>query len=94
MSGDSKTPRLNVVEFASGERPPAAAVVRALRNIADELEAGEYGDTDEVTLVLPGASEVFHLGGRDSEAGSSALFNCSCAITKITLAVCRGGGNS
>lgn len=64
----------------------------ALRNIADELEAGKYGATDEATIVFPGASEIFHLGGAASDYGVSALLNCSCAITKITSKVIEDNG--
>lgn len=62
-------------------------LVGMLRRMADDLEAGEYGDTDEATVVFPGASEVFHLGGPDRSSGASAIFNCSCAIAKLTKAV-------
>tara|TARA_R110002049_G_scaffold239404_2_gene412573 strand:+ start:1631 stop:1876 length:246 start_codon:yes stop_codon:yes gene_type:complete len=71
---------------------PETSVADRLRAIADQLEAGEFGEVDEATLVFPGATEMFHLGGSNLQAGVNALFNCSCAITKITLE-CVGGGD-
>ena len=71
---------------------PCADLPGALRAMADDLEAGVYGDTDQATIVFPGASEVFHLGtpANDPDAGASAIFNMTCGITKLTMAVCTG----
>lgn len=70
---------------------PCAHLPTALRNIADSIEAGEYGETDEATLIFPGASEIFHLGTppSDENAATSAMFNMQCGITKMALAVLR-----
>lgn len=73
-----------------GQAVGRPTVVQGLRNIAQAIEDGEYGQTDQVTVVFPGASEIHHLGGLDSEAGASALFNCACAITRITTKVIEG----
>lgn len=62
----------------------------ALRNIADELEAGHYGPTDQATVIFPGASEVFHVGGRDADAGTSATLNMVCGLAKIAKGVLEG----
>jgi hypothetical protein len=72
-------------------REPGATAADGLRRIADEIESGVWGETDEVTVVFPGASELFHLGGRDADAGTSALLNVSCAVTKITSRVLTNG---
>lgn len=63
--GDLTTPDLKVVElYAANFRDPAAG----LRIIADEIEAGEYGDVGCVGIALLGNKlHVFGLG-RDSEA--------------------------
>ncbi|MDR1076376.1 MAG: hypothetical protein LBL59_08810 [Xanthomonadaceae bacterium] len=43
--------------------PGLADIPALLRNIADELEAGEYGEVREGALVLAGTNlEVFGLG--------------------------------
>lgn len=68
---------------------PCAHLPTALRNIADQLDDGEYGEIDEATLIFPGASDIFHLGTppNDDNAGISAMFNMQCGITKMALAV-------
>lgn len=64
-----------------------------LREVARELEDGVYGDTDEATLIFPGAAEVFHMGGSDGDAPTSAMFNMNCGITKFTMAVLESQKN-
>lgn len=59
----------------------------ALRNIADELEAGVHGAVDQATIIFPGASEVFHLGGFESTAWASALLNMTCGTHKMAAHV-------
>lgn len=59
----------------------------ALRKIAQQLEEGEFGATDEATVIFPGASEIFHIGGPDCDSPTSAVFNMQCALTKFSLAV-------
>ena len=68
---------------------PCADLPNTLRRIADELEAGDYGETDQATLIFPGASEIFHIGApsNDDNAPLSAMFNMQCGITKITQKV-------
>jgi hypothetical protein len=61
---------LKVVElYPSNYRDPVAT----LRLIADDIEAGKYGDVGSVGLVLLGDTmEVFGIG-QDAEAPSIAL---------------------
>lgn len=63
-------PNLKVVQLhKSNYRDPAAT----LRKIADEIEAGKYGDVGCVGLVLMGDTvEVFGMG-QDSEGPSVAM---------------------
>ena len=80
---------MNIVQMPNTTVP----LSEGLRNLADKIDAGEYGPTDQATIIFPGAIEIFHLGGPSIEYGVSALFNCSCAITKITQKVTQGGGH-
>jgi hypothetical protein len=62
--------QLNVVQFPIPEyRDP----VKALRNLADGIEAGEYGDVSSCGVVVFG--DVMHVygSGADSEAPTIAL---------------------
>ena len=72
---------------------PCADLPTALRNLADNIEAGLYGGTDECTVVFPGGSEVFHMGtpANDIHAGTSAMFNMQCGIARMANAVITGG---
>jgi hypothetical protein len=61
---------LNVVQFPT---PDYKDAVKALRNIADEIEAGAYGDVSTAAIALFGDKlEVFGAGS-DSEAPTVAL---------------------
>lgn len=63
-------PALNVVPlYDSNHRDPAAT----LRKIADEIEAGEYGEVGSVAVVLLGDTmEVFGMG-TDAEGPSIGM---------------------
>lgn len=68
--------------------PQAGSVSEALRNIADQYEAGEYGD-DPATLVI--GREVFHFGTSGNEAAAAnALFDLQLGIHKL-MASALGG---
>ena len=47
--------------------------VAALRKIADEIEAGDYGDVGIVSVVLLGSTMEVFGAGKDSEGPSVAL---------------------
>lgn len=66
----SDGPRLNVVDFPVPEyREPATC----LRNIADAIEAGDYGEVGTVAVAVFGDTlEVFG-GGPDSAGPTCAL---------------------
>ena len=65
--------------------PQATSVSDALRNIADQYDAGEYGD-DPATLVI--GREVFHIGTRgDDKAAVNAVFDLQIGIHKLMAAV-------
>lgn len=56
--------------FESNFRDPAAT----LRVIADEIEAGKYGDVEEVAIALNGAESVeIFATGQHSDAGTACL---------------------
>jgi len=75
----SDPPDLKVVPIVG-----AADLTAALRAIADELEEGKYGRTDQVTVIFPGASEIFQLGSvHDDQAVSDMCFNAVCALVKM-----------
>lgn len=62
-------------------------VVATLRKIADNIEAGSYGDVLEAALVLNGGSvEVFGLGECDVGATNLLL---DAAKLKFSMAVLR-----
>ena len=65
-------------------QPASASVPEALRNIADQYEAGEYGD-DPATIVI--GREVFHIGTRgDDKAAVNAVFDLQIGIHKLMAA--------
>lgn len=65
-------------------------VPATLRRIADEIEAGSYGEVSCVGLVLLGDSlEVFGIGP-DSEAPSIALV-LNAGVMKLTMPVLHHG---
>lgn len=65
-------------------QPASASVPEALRNIADQYEAGDYGD-DPATIVI--GREVFHIGTRgDDKAAANAVFNLHLGIHKLMAA--------
>jgi hypothetical protein len=80
-------PDLKVVTLQeSNFRDPVAT----LRKIADNIEAGEYGDVGTVALVLLGDTmEVFGLG-RDSEATSVSLL-LNAGLLRLARTVERRG---
>ncbi len=60
------------------------SVPDALRNIADQYEAGDYGD-DPATIVI--GREVFHIGTRSNEmAAANAVFDLQLGIHKLMAA--------
>ena len=69
------TTTLNVVNFPV---PDYRDPVKALRNLADDIEAGRYGDVSSCGVVLFGdRMEVFG-SGEDSEGPTIALlFNAA-----------------
>ena len=69
------TPVLNVVNFPV---PDYRDPVKALRNLANDIEAGRYGDVSSCGVVLLGdRMEVFG-SGEDSEGPTIALlFNAA-----------------
>jgi len=65
-------------------QPASAYVPDALRNIADQYEAGDYGD-DPATIVI--GREVFHIGTRgDDKAAANAVFDLQLGIHKLMAA--------
>ena len=67
---------LKVVEF-----PVAGSVAEMLRNIADSIDAGEFGQVEEGSLVLVGQGlEVFGLGRAD---GTAAHYLLCCGADKL-----------
>lgn len=63
--------------------PHVANVPNALREIADEIERGDYGEVIEGALVLNGADlETFSFGRAD---GTIAHYLFCCAAHKIQL---------
>lgn len=65
MAADLKVVQLRASNF----RDPVAA----LRKIADEIEAGDYGAVGSVGVVLLGSRMEVFGAGEDSEAPSTAL---------------------
>lgn len=64
-------------------------IATTLRVIADQIEAGDYGEVKEGALVLSGASlEVFGLGETNHDGGSTHLI-LHCGATKLQNAVLR-----
>ena len=61
--------------------PVAGSVATMLRDIADAIDAGEYGPVEEGSLVLVGHElEVFRLGRADSTAAHYIL---CCSADKL-----------
>ena len=61
--------------------PGLQNIAQVLRNIADEIDAGTYGDVSEGALVLRGnETEVFGLGHAD---GPTAHYLLCCGARKI-----------
>lgn len=66
-------------DFRLIEIPSVVDIPRMLRNIADEIESGDYGFVDEGALVLNGSQlELFGLGKADSTT-THYLFCCAAA---------------
>ena len=61
---------LNVVQFPT---PDYKDPVKALRNLADEIEAGEFGDVTTCAIALFGERLDVFASGPDSEAPTVAL---------------------
>lgn len=80
-------PDLKVVPlYESNLRDPVAE----LRHIADQMEAGEYGEVASATLITMGDTmEVFSFGA-ESDAGSAALL-LQAALIRLCTAVERHG---
>ncbi len=67
---------MTVIRLAQIERPEYYDVARALRNIADEIERGEYGDVISCGVALLGdALEVFGAGPDSEPPMVAMLFN-------------------
>ncbi len=65
-------------------QPASASVPDALRNIADQYEAGDYAD-DPVTIVI--GREGFHIGTRgDDNMAVNAVFDLQLGIHKLMAA--------
>ena len=65
-------------------QPSSASVPDGLRNIADQYEAGDYGD-EPATIVI--GREVFHIGTRgDDKAAVNAVFDLQLGIHKLMAA--------
>lgn len=78
----------NVVQLRQEINVPVA-----LRNVADAIEKGDFGDVDEVTLVFPMGSNVLQLGVDDKEddtVGERVMNSLHCALTIVTHAVLYG----
>lgn len=61
--------------------PVAGSVATMLRNIADEIDAGEFGQVEEGSMVLVGNGlEVFGLGRADS---TTAHYLLCCGADKM-----------
>ncbi len=62
---------------------PGGYVAESLREIADRIDAGEFFDGAEATLVI--GSNIYHFGcfGTDEAAVVNAAWNLQCAIHKI-----------
>lgn len=80
-------PDLKVVPlYESNLRDPVAT----LRNIADQMEAGEYGEIGSVAMVVMGDTlEVFGFGA-DSETPTVALL-LHAGFQKISTAIMNHG---
>jgi hypothetical protein len=75
-----------VTLYNSNARDPVAT----LRKIADQIEAGEYGDVGSVGLVLLGDTmEVFGMG--DDAAGPSIGILLHAGFQRISNAIERHG---
>lgn len=62
---------------------PAADVVTALRNIADDIEAGLYNGESVTVIAVP---DVFQLGAFDDNgAVTETVFNLNYALHKIMM---------
>ena len=76
-----------VTLFESNYRDPAAT----LRRLADQIEAGDFGDVGCAGLVILGNScEVFGMG-RDSEAPSVGML-LHAGFMKLSRAIEEHGG--
>lgn len=63
-------PDLKIVQFPT---PDHRDPVKMLRNIADEIEKGEYGDVGSIGIVTFGDTMEIFGGGSDSDAPTIAL---------------------
>lgn len=65
-------------------QPQTASVPDALRNIAEQYEAGDYGE-EPATIVI--GREVFHIGTRGNDkAAANAVFDMQLGIHKLMAA--------
>ena len=65
MEENKKKPDLRLVDI---EPPVYKDPANLLRNIADAIEAGEYGELDTIGLVTWGSEGLsIHGGGKDSD---------------------------
>ena len=64
--------------------PDYRDAVKMLRNLADDIEAGEFGEVNSIALVRFGDDGLHvHAGGRDSDAGTAMLLLMS-GVNKLT----------
>ncbi len=66
-------------------------VPQTLRNIADGIESGDYGDVLQMALVLQGSRlDVFHAGQGDAESAHLLLACGQRKFEHAVLAACGG----
>lgn len=72
-----------VVPFTGGN---IADVSLVLRNLADSIDRGEYGDAHNVAYVVDcGDSRIsVGLAGRDAAPGATCHFLFACGMRKLT----------
>lgn len=64
--------------------PDYRDAVKMLRNLADDIEAGEFGAVNSLVLVRFGDNGLqVHVGGRDSDFGTAMLL-LTAGVNKLT----------
>lgn len=83
MAIDGPTPKpapaLAAVKSLYTTSNPPAEVIAGLREVADRLEAGEFGVVNKMAMVFTsaeGIDEVMGLGDADNQAAMYFLFAC------------------